>query len=455
MINKYQNIYFIGIGGIGMSALARFFHHNGFLVAGYDAVSSTITTELQQIGINIHFSDDINLVDDSFKTEKDNTLIIYTPAIPQNHSELNWFKKNNFDIQKRAEVLGNLSKNKKTLAIAGTHGKTTITSITSHIFNIAGKLSAAFVGGILKNYKSNFIFDDQNSHGWLIVEADEFDHSFLQLTPFISIISAIDADHLDIYKNKENITKAFEKFVEQTQNILIINENVKINTKNKPYVFTYGFSDSSHFRACNIKIQDGKQVFDIIYPDGILKNTSINMPGKINIENSLAAFASAFFLGIEPKLIQCGLSCFEGVERRFDLILNNNNHIFINDYAHHPHEIESLADAIKDFFPNKKTTAVFQPHLFSRTKDFADDFAKALSKFDQIIITDIYPAREKPIKGVTSKIIFDKINSKNKIYCSYNNIIKQIKQIEPELLLTIGAGDINNLVDEIKQTLLQ
>ncbi len=437
-----------------MSALAKFFVHNKFNVAGYDATNTKLTKKLEDIGINIHYSEDLNLIPKEFKDDKKNTIIVYTPAIPKAHKELVFFQENRFTIKKRAEILGDLSKNKKTIAIAGTHGKTTITSLTSHIFNIAGKLNAAFIGGVLKNYKSNFIFDDSNISGWLIAEADEFDRSFLQFNPFLSIISAVDADHLDIYGTKDKVIQAFEQFVEQTENIIILNEKVNINTESKRYVFKYGLDDNSAFRAINIRTENERQIFDIIYPDGKCEDVIISMPGKVNIENSLAAFASAFFLGIDPKIIKCGLETFKGVERRFDLILKNENTIFINDYAHHPHEIERLAEAIHDFYPNKKITAVFQPHLFSRTKDFAAEFAKSLSKFDDIILTDIYPARELPINGVSSKLIFDKILNKNKILCSYDNILTTIEQKKPELLITIGAGDIDNLVDDIKNALL-
>ncbi|MEA3452002.1 MAG: cyanophycin synthetase [Bacteroidota bacterium] len=409
--------------------------------------------ELEKLNINIHYSDDINLIPKKFKNNK-NTVIVYTPAIPKNHKEYNFFKAKNFTLKKRAEILGDLSKNKKTVAIAGTHGKTTITSITSHVFNIGGKLNAAFIGGILKNYKSNFIIDDNNLFGWLIAEADEFDRSFLQFKPYLSIISSIDADHLDIYGTKKHIISAFEQFVEQTENIIILNDNVKLNTKDKKYVFNYGLKENSCFRALNIRTENDKQLFDIIYPDGMCKDFSIAMPGRVNIENSLATFAAAFFLGIDVPIIKIGLSTFKGIERRFDLILKNEKNIFINDYAHHPHEINRLVEAINNFYPNKKVTAVFQPHLFSRTRDFAKEFAKSLSKFDDIIITDIYPARETPIEGVTSKIIFDKIENENKTYCAYDKIIETIENKKPELLLTIGAGDIDNLVESIKKTLL-
>lgn len=450
----FKNIYFIGIGGIGMSALARFFVHNNFKVAGYDLVQTKLTLELENIGIKIHYNDDVNLIPENYKTDKESTIIVYTPAIQPTNKEYNFFIKKGFEIKKRAEILGDLSRNKKTIAIAGTHGKTTITSLTSHIFNIGGKLNAAFIGGIIKNYKSNFIIDDENISGWLIAEADEFDRSFLQFNPYLSIISAIDADHLDIYGTKNKVIEAFQQFVDQTKNIVIINENVKINSEQKRYVFKYGFEETSDFRAINLRTENDTQIFDIIYPDGNCQNVVISMPGKVNIENSLASFAAAFFLGIDPMIIKLALETFKGVERRFDLILKNDRTIYINDYAHHPHEIERLAEAVHEFYPNKKITAVFQPHLFSRTRDFADEFAKSLSKFDDIILTDIYPARELPIDGVSSQLIFDKMLNQHKILCNYDKIVNTIEQKKPELLLTIGAGDIDNLVEPIKKTLL-
>ncbi len=449
----HTHIYFVGIGGIGMSALARYFNFAGHFVAGYDATKSKLTQSLEKEHIKIHYQDNINLVPESFTTDKDNTLVIYTPAIPENHSELKFFRQNGFTVLKRAEVLGILSQNKKTIAVAGTHGKTTITSMISHIFNIANKLKAAFVGGIVKNYESNFIFDDSSLNGWLIAEADEFDRSFMQLEPYLSVISAVDADHLDIYGSEAEMKKAFADFAEKTQNILLINENINLKINKNLYIFKYGLDKKSTFYAKNIRIENGTQKFDIIYPDGTCKDIKLNMPGKVNVENAVVAFASAYFLGIDPKLIKCALDCFEGIERRFDIVLKNDNIVFINDYAHHPQEIKRLAEAVKSLYPDKKITAVFQPHLYSRTRDFADEFAKALDNFDEVILTDIYPAREKEIEGVSSKLIFDKISAE-KHFCQFNEIVNFLKNEKPEILITVGAGDIDNLVEPLKNTFL-
>ena len=436
-----------------MSSLARYFNYAGHVVAGFDAVSSKITQSLENEDISIHYNDDINLVPEEFLEDKSDTLIIYTPAIDESNSELRFFKDKGYQVLKRAEVLGILSQNKKTIAIAGTHGKTTITSMVSHIFSLASKLKAAFVGGIVKNYDSNFIFDDQTHNGWLIAEADEFDRSFLQLNPYLSVISAIDADHLDVYGSTEQVRKTFVEFAEKTQNILIVNEKIDLKINKNLYVFKYGFDKNSTFYAENIRVNDGGQIFDIVYPDGICKNIKLKLPGKVNIENALAAFATAYFLGVEKNLIKCGFDCFEGIERRFDVVLKNDKTVFINDYAHHPQEIIRLAEAVKSLYPDKKITAVFQPHLYSRTRDFADDFAKALNNFDEVIITDIYPAREKEIKGVSSKLIYNKLSVK-KIYCKYDEIVELVKNEHPEVLLTVGAGDIDNLVEPLKNSLI-
>ncbi len=452
---KFRNIYFIGIGGIGMSAIAKYFNNAGFNVAGYDAVKSEITNNLVNQGINIHFSDDVNLIPPEFIDNSQDTLIVYTPAIPKNHSEFCFFKENNYQVLKRAKLLGFLSEKFKTIAVAGTHGKTTISAITAHIFKFVQKLNAGFIGGILKNYNSNLVQGKNLENNWLIIEADEFDKSFLNFFPQNALISAIEQDHLDIYKNKQDIFKTFEQFSNQVQNNIVINENVNINITENLNQFKYGLLNKSDFFATNITVNNKKQIFDIIYPKGICKNIEIKMPGKINVANTVAAFALAFLADANPDDIKLALSSFKGIKRRFDLVLENNNIVFINDYAHHPTEIDKLLDAVKTFYPNKKITVVFQPHLYSRTRDFADGFASVLSDFDDIILMNIYPAREKPINRVSSQIIFDKINNKNKILCSYNDLLKVIENKDLELLLTVGAGDIDFLVNDIKNHLIK
>ncbi|MBN2893179.1 MAG: UDP-N-acetylmuramate--L-alanine ligase [Bacteroidales bacterium] len=444
-----KNIYFIGIGGIGMSAIARFFKVNGCFVAGYDLTETPLTNELEKEGIPVHFSDELNLIPVEILENQENSVIIYTPAIPKSHKQFNFLKEKNYKIYKRAQVLGLLSKNHKTIGIAGTHGKTTISSIVAHIFKQNNKLNAAFVGGILKNYKSNLVLGEKNENNWLILESDEFDRSFLNFSPNIALISAVDEDHLDIYENKVNLIEAFEKFASQTSQIVVTNQKVNVNLASNLKTFKYGIKEGNDFFAENCKIEDGKQIFDIVYPEGICENISLKLPGKVNIENTIAAFSVAFWAGINPENIKKSIATFEGIERRFDLILENDRYIYINDYAHHPEEIERLREAVEQFYPNRKITAIFQPHLFSRTKDFTDGFAKSLEKFDEILLMDIYPAREIPIEGVTSKIIFDKINNENKEMCNFENIINKLKNKDKDILLTIGAGSIVNLVEKI------
>lgn len=446
-----KNIYFIGIGGIGMSSIARFFKQNGCFVAGYDSTETSLTQKLSNEGILVHYSDEIELIPVEILENIDKTLIIYTPAIPKSHKELNYFTENNFKIYKRAQILGLLSENNKTIGIAGTHGKTTITSIVSHIFKENNELNVAFVGGIIKNYKSNLVIGENKEKNWLILEADEFDKSFLNFHPNISLISSVDEDHLDIYKSKNNLVDAFEKYVEQTSDFIIINEKVELKISNKIKVFKYGLNNSNDFYLSNEKIENGRQIFDINFPDGKCENISIKLPGKVNIENSIAAFSIAFLAGINVENIKKYLITFEGIERRFDLIIETERTVYINDYAHHPAEIDSLREAVVQFYPNKKTTAIFQPHLFSRTRDFVDGFATALEKFDEIILLEIYPAREEPIEGVSSKIILDKIENENKEICTFEEVISKLKNSDLEVILTIGAGSINNLVSSIKE----
>jgi len=438
-----------------MSAIARFFNNNEHFVAGYDAVETSLTKKLVDEGISIHYKDDMKLVNERFLNDKKSTLIIFTPAIPEHHSEMQYFVQNGYKVLKRAQILGLLSNELKTVGVAGTHGKTTISAIVAHILKQNNKLNAAFVGGILKNYNSNLVLGNNNPNNFLVLEADEFDRSFLNLYPNISLISSVDADHLDIYKNKQNVNSAFEDFLAQTNEKAIVHEQVELSFPQNLEILRYGTSQKSDFYAKNLKIVHSKQFFNIVYPNGECENIKILMPGKINAENSTAAFAIAYQIGVEPQNIKNALESFTGIERRFDLIFKNEKVVFINDYAHHPTEIEKLKDAVKTFYPNRKITAVFQPHLFSRTQDFADDFAKSLNDFDEIIILDIYPARELPIKGVTSQIIMDKIENKNVQLSNLDDMYNLLKNSNLDVLLTIGAGDILTKVNLIKEHLMK
>lgn len=426
-----------------MSALAQYFKYFGYNVAGYDINCSKITDFLINKGIDIHFEDEPAIIPSIYK-KTDNTLVVYTPAVPTTNKEFDYFQKNNFQIKKRAEVLGILTNDNRNVAIAGTHGKTTTSSFITHIFNTAEILKAAFVGGVMKNYNSNFIINPQKNNGFVVLEADEYDRSFLQLTPEIAIINSVDPDHLDIYNSTEEFESAFVEFAKLVRSTLIVNEKVGLNFTNKKY--TFGFNEKSDFQAHNIRQGNRKQIFDIKHPNGICKDVEIKLPGKINIENATAAFASAYFANIKIDLIKMALCSFQGTERRFDIVFENEKNILINDYAHHPTEIEGLANAVKTFFPNRKTTAIFQPHLYSRTRDFAKQFAEELSKFHTVILLPIYPARELPIEGVESSIIFDCIHTKNKYICTQNNLIEFLDKIQNDVVITIGAGNIDNLV---------
>lgn len=448
MNKQFQNIYFLGIGGIGMSALAQYFKYFGYNVAGYDQNASKITEILGSKGIEIHFEDEPNSIPQLYKNSQ-NTLVVYTPAIPVNNKEFEYFQKNNFQIKKRAEVLGLLTNDNKNVAIAGTHGKTTTTSFVTHIFNTSNMLKAAFVGGIMKNYHSNFIINRHLNNGFVVLEADEYDRSFLQLSPEIAIINSVDPDHLDIYKTKSEFENAFVEFSNLVSRIIIVNEKIQLDLKSDNKKYLFGFENCADFQAFNIRQGNRKQIFDIKHPSGICKDIEIKLPGKINIENATAAFASAYFAEISVELIKQALSTFEGTERRFDIVFENENFLLINDYAHHPTEIEGLSNAVKTFFPNRKTTAIFQPHLYSRTRDFAKQFAYELSKFDTVILLPIYPARELPIDGVDSSIIFDCIENKNKYICNQKNLIEILNKIENDIFLTIGAGNVDNLVPNI------
>ncbi len=443
----------IGIGGIGMSALARFFMKNNYFVAGYDLTKTSLTEELQNEHIFITYSEKVEEIPQKIITEKENSIIIYTPAIPKNHKQFNFFQENNYKIFKRAEILGLLSQKYKTIGIAGTHGKTTISAICSHIFKQNEKLNSAFVGGIVKQYNNNFIEGSNNSRDWLILEADEFDKSFLKFEPNISLISAIEEDHLDIYCTKNELEESFEKYAQKTSEKTIINENVQLNCKLESKIIKYGFDKSSDFYAENIRIKDNSQIFDVVYPNGKCTDVVIKLPGKVNVENATAAFSVAYTSGIVAEKIKNSLANFEGIQRRFDEILNNEKYVFVNDYAHHPTEIRRLREAVQSFYPHKKTTVIFQPHLYSRTRDFAAGFASELSEFDKILLLDIYPAREKPISGVSSEMIFEKITNPNKEMCSFSNILEKIKNMNVEILLTVGAGNIINIVDDIKNIL--
>ncbi len=442
-LNQIHNVYFIGIGGIGMSALARYFQNIGKNVAGYDKTQTMLTSELISSGMQIHFEDNINLIPQNFN--KQNTLVVYTPAIKQ-LAEWDFFKENNFTIKKRAEVLGIITKDTFCFAVAGTHGKTTTSSILGHILFESGADVTAFLGGIVENYQSNLIGKGKSIS---VVEADEFDRSFLHLHPDIACITSMDADHLDIYGDANAIEESFVEFANKIEdkNKLFIAKNLPLQG------ITVAVNNEANFTAQNIRIENNSYVFDVKTPTEIIENISFHLPGHHNLMNALMALAMAKQFGTPTNNIAKALASFKGVQRRFSYQIKEKNLVYIDDYAHHPTEINAVNQAVRELYPNKKILAVFQPHLFSRTKDFADDFAKSLSNFDEIMLLDIYPARELPIKGVNSAWLLDKINNQNKRLISKENLIEEIVKNDAQVIVTIGAGDIGEMVPEIKKQL--
>ncbi len=439
-ISKWDNIYFIGIGGIGMSALARYFVANGKQVGGYDKTSSKITDELIGLGIDIHFNDDINLVLKPF-LDIEKTVIIFTPAIKK-HTELSYFKTNGFTILKRAEVLGLITKNTFCFAVAGTHGKTTTSSILGHIMH--PEKATSFLGGIAENYNSNLILGEDKIS---VVEADEFDRSFLQLSPNIACITSVDADHLDVYNNHHELLQSFTDFANKVSDTLIVAKGIPLKG------LTYTIEKDADYRAFNLKIEKGKYIFDVQTPLEKVKNIELNLPGKHNVMNALAALSMANIYGVSLEKIKERLKTFKGVQRRFSYKINTNNLVLIDDYAHHPTEISAVENSVREMYPNQKVLAVFQPHLFSRTQDFADDFAKVLSKFDEVLLLDIYPARELPIKEVNSVWLLKKMTNQQKKLTTKENLSEEIRKSTAEIVIMMGAGDIGLLVNRVKNEL--
>lgn len=440
-LGNIHNIYFVGIGGIGMSAIARYFAVNGKNVAGYDKTPSLITNNLEEIGVEVHFEDNLKNIPITF-LNKDKTLIVYTPAIPKNHFELNYFLDNNFKVLKRAEILGKITENTFCLAVAGTHGKTTTSSILGHIMH--QKNATSFLGGIAENYNSNLILGEDKIS---VVEADEFDRSFLQLSPNIACITSMDADHLDIYGEAEALQESFFAFSQKVTDTLIVAKGLPLKG------LTYAINETADYKAFNLKIETGKYIFDVQTPSEIIKNIEFHLPGNHNVMNALAALAMADVYGVSLSSIKESLSSFKGVKRRFTYKIKTNDFVLIDDYAHHPTEINAVENSIREMYPNEKTLVVFQPHLFSRTRDFIDDFANALSKFDEVLLLDIYPAREEPIPNVNSEWLLSKIDSKQKKLTQKNNLIKDIKNSSVKVVAMLGAGDIGLLINEVANEL--
>ena len=445
MMNKIarQNIYFLGIGGIGMSALARYFHKKGCMVTGYDKTPSPLTKRLEEEGMLIHYEDNPDLI------PADIDFVVLTPAIPADSLELNCLREKNVRIIKRAEVLGEISRQCKSVAVSGSHGKTTVTALTTHLLKHAGKKMSAFVGGIAKNIDSNVIIGDENDE-IVVMEADEFDRSFLQLTPYISIVTSIDADHLDIYGDKEQLEEGFNQFVNKTMHdgVVIYNSDLNISTDRKH--LTYGFDDAD-IMARDVRIENGMTKFSVVTKEGlVLGEYEMQLFGRHNVMNALSAIMTCFQLNVDMKTVREGLAAFQGVQRRFDIRFRNEDVCYIDDYAHHPEEIKASLRAARDIYPDKELTLVFQPHLFSRTRDFMNEFAEALSLADRLLLMEIYPAREKAIPGITSSALLEKVSCEAKQICSKDELLDTIKEIKPELLITMGAGDIDRFVPQIE-----
>jgi len=444
-LNQIHNVYFIGIGGIGMSALARYFQNVGKKVSGYDKTPTMLTDELIADGMDIHFEDAINLIPTDFYTE--NTLVIVTPAVPVTHSEWNYFIERDYTIKKRAEVLGLITKDTFCFAVAGTHGKTTTSSILGHILYESGADVTAFLGGIVENYHSNLIGTGKTV---TVVEADEFDRSFLHLHPNIACVTSMDADHLDIYGDKAAIEDSFREFADKVQD----KSNLFVPKGMDLQGVSIAINKEASFKAHNIRIENSSYVFDVQTPSETISNIAFGLPGHHNLMNALMALAMAKTFGTSSEAIKNALASFKGVQRRFSYQIKTNELVYIDDYAHHPTEINSVHQAVRELYPNQKVVAIFQPHLFSRTKDFADDFAKSLSQFDEVVLMDIYPARELPMPGITSAWLLDKMTNANKKLVSKEQLIDTIKQSDAKIIVTIGAGDIGELVPSIKKALL-
>ena len=446
-----KKVYLIGIGGIGMSALARYYNHAGYRVVGYDRTESKLTLELCGEGIEIHYDDKVSNIPESFKESSSDTLVIYTPAVPADSEELCYFREMGYEVIKRSRALGHIASDKITYAVAGTHGKTTTSTLLSHIMEDSGKGCTAFLGGISKNYHTNLLLNKNNI---LVAEADEFDRSFLQLWPHIAVITSVDPDHLDIYDNQKSFREAFGEFASQINEngFLIVKDDIdrEVFRNVKAKIYRYSFKNRCDFYASDIKIYNGGYFrFDLNYPGGVIEDCTVGIPGWVNVENGVAASAAALLGGVEPEKVKHALETFKGVERRFDIRVKSDICSYIDDYAHHPKEISAAVSSIRNIFPDKKLTGIFQPHLYTRTRDFAGEFAESLSGLDSLILLDIYPARELPIPGVTSQIILDKVTIEDKKLINKSELMNELENRDIETLITFGAGDIDRFVEPI------
>ena len=453
-VNTLKSVYFIGAGGIGMSALVRYFLSKGKNVGGYDRTATELTQKLNEEGAQIHYEESVEKIGSEFK-DIENTLVVYTPAIPENHAELQFFRNHGFTIQKRSQVLGMLTQSGKGLCAAGTHGKTTTSAMAAHLLHQSHIGCNAFLGGISKNYGTNLLLSDTSEY--VVIEADEFDRSFHWLTPFATVITATDADHLDIYETEEAYLESFNHYTSLIQpgGALIMRKGIRLNPRLQKNVSIYTYSrKEGDFHAENIRIGGGEIIFDYISPLGNIKDIQLGIPIAINIENGIAAMALAQLSGVSQEEIKAGMASFQGVDRRFDFKIKNEKVVYLSDYAHHPEEIKQSILSMRALYGDKKLTGIFQPHLYSRTRDFFQEFANSLSLLDEVILTDIYPARELPIEGVSSRLIFDQLRPDiEKTLCKKEEIIDVLKKRRIEVLITLGAGDIENYATQICETL--
>jgi UDP-N-acetylmuramate--alanine ligase len=453
-MKKFTQYYFLGIGGIGMSALARYFYTKGFQVAGYDRTETKLTSDLQLEGIAVCFNEAVDQIPVRY-TKPENTLVVLTPAVPKDHPQLKYFQENNFTILKRAQVLGNITRLSKGICIAGTHGKTTTSTITAHLLYQSQVSCNAFLGGIANNYNTNLLLSAESN--LVVIEADEYDRSFHQLSPYMAVITSADPDHLDIYETASAFRESFEHFTSLIRpgGALVMRKGIDVVPQLQKGVklYTYSMEEGGDFSAENIRTVKGEIHFDFVTPNDRINDVRLGVPAKINVENSVAAMALAWLNGVTSDEIRTGISSFSGIYRRFNVVYKSDKVVFMDDYAHHPSELKASISSIRNLYPDRKITGIFQPHLYSRTRDFAADFAAALSQLDELILLDIYPARELPIEGVDSELILRDVKLENKTLCSKENLLPLLKEKDLDVLVTFGAGDIDKMVPLIKEQL--
>ena len=456
-LDRINRVYLIGVGGIGMSALARYFNALDREVAGYDVVSKPLTQQLESEGVIIHYEDEPDLIPSAFTQNKKRTLIVYTPAVPSNHKELNYFIERGYTVLKRSEVLGEISRTKTCLAVAGTHGKTTVSSMLAHLLNHSSNGCNAFLGGVAKNYASNVIVNSKSS--LMVAEADDFERSFLKLHPNMAIITCMEADHLDVYNNELSIKKAFEEFTGRLPENGILLHHSKVNISGEVtsnlQTYSYSLEPESDFHPINLRVSEGKYRFDLVTPKKTLSGFTLSLPGLVNVENAVAALSMAYLQGLGRENLYKNLTTFQGTERRFDIQFHQGGLLYIDDYAHHPAEIAYTIRSVREFFPDRKILGIFQPHLYSRTKFFAGEFAESLGMFDELILLDIYPAREEPLEGVSSQLILDQVKNIPATITTKKELMNVLRNRDIETIMTMGAGDIDKMVSPIREMMEQ